>query len=190
MNPVIIKGELATESNAWVNTTDSSNPEVIAKARRIFTTNIYCSLSTCSTDGFPWISPVFFAHDDDWNIYWASTTAAKHSQNICHNSGRVAVAVYNSSVAEGTGEGLYFYGSASEVKPEDTERVMHLLFKRAEKNLNRVPKDYLGSSPRRIYQFVPQEAWITGDRLSIENQLVDTKIKMRLAGAWHIKGDG
>ena len=174
-----IKEESATVENAWVNTADSTNPDVLAKARRILTTNIYCTLSTCSADGFPWASPVFFAHDK-WCIYWASTTVAKHSQNIYQNSGRVAVAVYNSNTEEGTGEGLYFYGSAAEVGAENTEWAMHLLFKRAGRNLNRIAQDYLGDSPRRIYKFQPQEAWITGDRLPIGNQLVDIKIKVNL----------
>lgn len=180
MSPVIIKGELATESNAWINTANSRNQEVIAKAQRILITNIYCTLSTCSADGFPWASPVLFAYDDGWNLYWASTTASKHSQNIYRNSGRIAVAVYNSNTEEGTGSGLYFYGFAAEVGTENTDWAMHLLFKRAGKNLNRIAQDYLDDSPRRIYRFQPQSAWITGFSLPVGNQLIDTKIKVAL----------
>jgi uncharacterized protein YhbP (UPF0306 family) len=175
--------ESAAESNKWVNTIDSKSPEVIAKAHRIIASNIYCTLSTCSVDGIPWASPVFFAYDDNLNIYWSSAIASNHSQNIYHNNGRLAVAIFNSSVLEGTGEGLYFYGTASELGAERTPEVMQLLLHRTGKQLIRTPEDYLNESPRRIYQFQPQSAWVTGDRLPVgnPNRLVDTKIQINVA---------
>ncbi len=172
--------EEPTAANGWINTIDSKNPIVIEKAHRIIANNLYCTLSTCSIDGFPWVSPVFFAYDESLNIYWSSATASKHSQNIYNNNGRVAIAIFDSSVCEGTGEGLYFYGTASELKPDLTEKVMKLLINRANKQLNRTAADYLNDSPRRIYQFQPQQAWITGSRLPIGNQLVDTKVEINM----------
>lgn len=173
--------ELATALNGWVNSVDSRSSETLEKAHRILSSNIYCTLSTCSADGYPWVSPVFFTYDDDLSIYWASTVVSKHSQNIYSNHGRVAIAIFNSSVAEGTGEGLYFYGTASELDPRETERAMKLLFARAQKQPSRRAEDYLNASPRRIYYFQPQEAWITGTRLPIGNQLVDTKIQINVS---------
>ncbi|MBW4651171.1 MAG: pyridoxamine 5'-phosphate oxidase family protein [Kastovskya adunca ATA6-11-RM4] len=172
--------EPAAAENGWVNTIDSNNPEVIENARQIIENTLYCTLSTCSSEGFPWVSPVFFVPDHNWNLYWSSAVAAKHSQNIDHNNGRVAIAIFNSHVKEGTGKGLYFYGTASEVKPEQVASIMKLLFNRAGKQLHRTVEDYLLDSPRRIYQFRPTEAWISGDRLPIENQLVDIKIQLHL----------
>jgi uncharacterized protein YhbP (UPF0306 family) len=173
--------EFATVENAWVNTIDSKAPEVVEKARFILKSNLYCTLSTCSTDGYPWVTPVFFVYDDRLTLYWCSTVVAKHSQNLYRNNGRVAVAVFNSSVGEGTGQGLYFYGVASEVSPSLIQEVMGRMAQRAGKVINRTVEDYLGDSPRRIYQFHPQEAWITGDRLAVDNQLVDTKIQVDVA---------
>ena len=173
--------EYATAANGWVNTIDSQNPFVIEKARRIIADNIYCTLSTCSSDGYPWVSPVFFAYDEHFSIYWASAVASKHSQNIYHNNGRVAIAIFNSNVLEGTGEGLYFYGTASELNHNHTEKAMKRLISRADKQLNRTPTDYLDDSPRRIYQFQPQQAWVTGSRLAFGNQLVDTTIQISLS---------
>jgi len=51
--------EPATALNGWISTIDSKNPEVIAKARHIIESNLYCVLSTCSPEGYPWVSPVF-----------------------------------------------------------------------------------------------------------------------------------
>jgi len=107
--------EPATAINGWINTIDSKNPEVIAKARHIIESNLYCVLSTCSPEGYPWVSPVFFACDQSWSIYWCSAVASRHSQNIYSNNGRVAIAIFDSSVAAGTGKGVYFQGNASEI---------------------------------------------------------------------------
>jgi hypothetical protein len=173
--------EAATAVNGWVNTIDSQNPEVIAKARCIIANNLYCTLSTCSVDGFPWVSPVFFAYDDSLNIYWSSAVASKHSQNIYINHGRVVIAIYDSSIPEGSPEGLYFDGTASELNQDYTEKAFQLLASRARKPLLRTAADYLNDSPRRIYEFQLQQAWVTGNRLPVGNQLVDTKILIDIA---------
>ncbi|MEQ8997334.1 MAG: pyridoxamine 5'-phosphate oxidase family protein [Coleofasciculus sp. B1-GNL1-01] len=175
--------ELATAANAWINTKDSKNPEVIEKARYIINHNYYCVLSTCSPDGLPWGSPVFFAYEYNrgYHIYWCSAVDAKHSQNLYHNYGRVAITIFDSSVAEGTGSGLYFYGSASELDVDQIERVVKLMANRAGKEINRTVTDYLDGSPRRLYHFQPDQVWITGERLPVGNQLVDTKIQISLS---------
>ncbi|MDZ8183758.1 MAG: pyridoxamine 5'-phosphate oxidase family protein [Nostoc sp. ChiSLP02] len=172
--------ESASVRNRWVNTIDFQNPEVIAKAFRLLESNIYCTVSTCSFDGYPWVSPLFFAYDDRCNIYWSSAIESKHSQNLYSNDGKVAIAIFNSHRSEGTAEGLYFSGTASELKPEDTEKILKLLLNRAQRKHNRTVDDYLNDSPRRIYQFQPQEAWVTGERLPVDNQLIDTKIQICL----------
>jgi uncharacterized protein YhbP (UPF0306 family) len=173
--------EPATAENGWINTLDSKHPEAIAKARQLLETTHYCTVSTCSPDGLPWVSPVFFVYDEHWNLYWSSAIAAKHSQNLYHNQGRVAIALFNSTLAEGTAQGLYFSGFAAEVNSDQVEPIMQRLFQRAGKQHSRTRKDYLEDSPRRIYQFRPLEVWVTGDRLPVGNQLVDTKIRLHLA---------
>lgn len=172
--------ESANAANRWVNTIDSKNPEILAQARSIIANNIYCTLSTCSDDGYPWVSPVFFAYDEKLCLYWSSAIVAKHSQNLYDNNGRAAIAIFNSSVSEGTGEGLYFYGVASELNPDCLGRVLKLLHNRAKKQLKTTVDDYQNNSPRRIYQFQPQKAWVTGERLAVGSQLVDTKIQLNL----------
>jgi hypothetical protein len=96
------------------------------------------------------------------------------------NNGRVAIAIFNSDVPEGTAKGLYFYGVASELNSNCLEKVLKLFQIRAKKQFNRTVEDYQNNSPRRIYQFQPQQVWITGERLAVDNQLVDTKIQLNL----------
>ncbi len=171
----------ATADNGWINTLESDHPDVLAKARHIMATIHYCTLSTCSADGWPWVSPVFFAYDANWHLYWSSTIAAQHSQNLYHNQGRAAIAIYDSSVSEGSGKGLYLSGNAAEVESHLVGAIMSLLFQRAGNVPQRTPQDYLEASPRRIYRFQPQAVWISGERLAFGNQLVDTKVQLHLS---------
>ncbi|EAW36226.1 hypothetical protein [Lyngbya sp. PCC 8106] len=51
---------------------------------------------------------------------------------------------------------------------------------RTKKANNKTAADYLGDSPRRFYQFTPQNVWVTGERILSNGQLVDTKIILNL----------
>jgi uncharacterized protein YhbP (UPF0306 family) len=172
----------ATAENGWVNTADGRTPEVIARARQILEGTLYASLSTCSPDGLPWASPVFFTYDSAWNLYWSSTMVAQHSQNLYTNQGRAALAIYSTDREVGKGQGLYLSGTVVEVGAENVERVMPLLMMRFANGQPRSLADYLPPSPRRLYRFRPQAVWITGERLAwSETILVDTKIRLDLA---------
>lgn len=173
---------IATAENGWINTADGQHPAVIARARQILESNIYGTLSTSSPDGLPWASPVFFAYDAAWNLYWSSTMLAQHSQYLYANQGRAAIAIYSTHHDEGKGQGIYLSGTAAEVEAEDVERVIPLLLKRAAKGQRRSPADYLAPSPRRLYRLQPQAVWITGERIAQnETVLIDTKIQLDLA---------
>jgi uncharacterized protein YhbP (UPF0306 family) len=172
--------EAASVKNGWINTVDADKPEVLDKARQIIESNIYCSLSTCSVDGMPWATPLFFIYDEQWNIYWSSAINCQHSQNIYTNHGRVAVAIYGSVLPMGTGQGLYFMGTAAELDSQKIEWAIDATSTRSGKVINRTAADYLNDSCRRFYQFTPSEAWVTGSRIPVENQLVDTKIRLDL----------
>ncbi|WP_293166842.1 pyridoxamine 5'-phosphate oxidase family protein [Okeania sp. SIO2C9] len=161
----------STASNGWVNTLESDKFEVYERAKQIIDNNLYCVLSTCSITGEPWCSPVFFAYDESWHLYWFSAVASRHSQNIYHNQGKVAIAIFNSAVPEGTGIGLYFQGTADECREKDQiERALVLLRNRASQPENRPYYGYLGDSARRIYCFFPHQAWVSGERLEVGNQ--------------------
>jgi len=63
----------------------------------------------------------------------------------------------------------------------NAEKAFRLLAARSGKQPKTTAQDSLNSSPRRIYQFKPQSAWVSGERLAVgNNQLVDTKIKINL----------
>ncbi|AKG20744.1 pyridoxamine 5'-phosphate oxidase family protein [Calothrix sp. 336/3] len=173
--------EVASISNGWVNTVDSQKSEIIQQAQRILTTNIYCSIATSSIDGIPWISPLSFAFNNQINLYWSSAITSQHSQNIYSNSGRVAVTIFDSSNPQGVPEGLYFSGVVQELVAQDVEAVLPLFAARSRRLVERKAIDYLGDSLRRMYKFQPLLAWVTGERLAVGNQLVDTKVSVSLS---------
>ncbi len=172
----------ANADNAWIDTVKGKDPTVLAQARHILEANIYGTLSTCSADGWPWASPVFFTYDSAWHLYWSSAIAARHSQNLAQNQGRSMIAIYSTHRGEGKGQGLYLSGVAGELDADRVDAVMQALFRRAGgEPPQRTATDYLAPSPRRIYAFRPERVWITGERLAVGNQLVDTKIELSLA---------
>jgi hypothetical protein len=173
--------ELACADNAWVTTIAPPASELRAKVQRILQTNRFCTLSTCSVAGWPWASPLLFAYDQNLQFYWSSATAALHSENLRGNQGRSAIVIYDSTATTGNVAGLFLTGIAREVPVARTAVAMALLFARLESRPSRSATDYLGDSPRRLYQFQPDAVWMTGERLAVGNQLVDTKIKLNLA---------
>lgn len=171
---------LASADNHWVNTRDRNNLALLDKARVILAGVPYGAVSTCSPEGLPWVSPVFFTYDAGWNVYWSSAIAAQHSQNLMQNQGRCAIAIYATEAAEGKGQGIYLAGTAGILEDGAVPEVMANLFSRSGNWPDRIAEDYRGESPRRIYHFRPQRVWITGDRLPHGRQLIDTKVELDL----------
>ncbi|WP_035984224.1 pyridoxamine 5'-phosphate oxidase family protein [Leptolyngbya sp. KIOST-1] len=173
---------MATEENGWVNTADGQNPALLARARQILASTLYATLATSSPAGLPWAAPLFFVYDADWNLYWSSAIAARHSQDLAASGGRAAIAVYSTDRAVGKGQGLYLVGRAAAVEPEAVAQIVPLFDRRSPLEQHRSPADYLGPSPRRIYRFQPEAVWMTGDRLPVsETVLVDTRVQLDLA---------
>ncbi|QQE65428.1 hypothetical protein GFS31_21160 [Leptolyngbya sp. BL0902] len=171
-----------TPENGWVNTADGQDPTALATAQSLLTETLYGTLSTCSVDGLPWASPVFFGYDTAWNLYWSSTQAAQHSQNLYANHGRATIAIYRTDQREGQVQGLYVSGIATEVEPAAVADVIPLLLQRGSPGQQRTPADYLALSPRRLYRLQPHRVWITGPRIAHSPTiLIDTKIQLDLS---------
>jgi hypothetical protein len=78
----------------------------------------YLTIATVCSEGTPWNSPVSSFYDSELNFFWGSFTENIHSQNIRRDN-RVFAVVYDSTAAEGTGEGVYMLGTAAELDNED-----------------------------------------------------------------------
>lgn len=154
--------------------TDHFYPRAAEVIRKI----IYLNLATTSKDGIPWNTPVYCSYDSDLNFYWLSWRENQHSINI-EDNGNVFATIYDSTVPEGTGFGVYFQGKAKKViKLPLLTKALALSYGRKSKKA-RAAKLFLTSYPRRVYQFTPKKVWVNGDDL-IKNQFVDVRHELDL----------
>lgn len=170
--------QLATAANAWINTAEAQVPDRLVQAVEILQHNRFCTLATVSPEGWPWASPLLYGYDSQLTLYWSSAIVARHSIDLETSEGRCAVTVYDSQASPGKVAGLFFQGVAQLVPEAEVAEAMRHLFARVTNPPDRTAADYLGESPRRFYQFQPTQIWMTGSRIPVGNQLVDTKIQL------------
>jgi nitroimidazol reductase NimA-like FMN-containing flavoprotein (pyridoxamine 5'-phosphate oxidase superfamily) len=87
-------------------------------AREVLGACSYAVLATADADGVPWASPVWFAMQDHSELYWVSHPGARHSQNIAVRT-QIAMVVFDSTVAPGSGQGVYMTASAEQLTDLD-----------------------------------------------------------------------
>lgn len=149
-------------------------------AREIIRKIFYITIATYSyRERKPWISPVYSAFDEQYNFYWISGKSAQHSQNIRDNN-EIAIVIYDSTAAEGTGEGVYMEAVAFEV--EDEREIAHaipLLYDRMNQP-HRDIFDFVDSSPQRVYKASPKKVWMNSSE-KMGSQFVHTRREINLA---------
>src|ERR1051325_2353833 len=103
------------------------------RAKEIIEQILYITIATASKVGTPWNSPVYSAFDEDYNFYWISDQNGQHSKNIDEND-KVFIVIYDSTVPESTGEGVYIQAKARRLEyPEDIENGLKYLLERVNK---------------------------------------------------------
>lgn len=160
---------------------DKAGAKLEETARKIIESNLYMVVSTANEAGKPWVSPVFFAYDEAYNLYWVSYTEAEHSKNI-RNRKEVAIVIFDSAAPEGQGQGVYFDAEAHELtNPEEIEQAMEVLSARVTKDEFKVKSiaEVTENGVWRIYAARPKEVFILGDSY-IKNQFVDKRIRVRI----------
>ena len=69
----------------------------------------------------PWVADVIYIADEDFNLYWMSTTQRRHSRAIDDGHDRVAVAITVTQSADQPDEGLQISGVAKRVEHPSLE---------------------------------------------------------------------
>jgi general stress protein 26 len=153
------------------------NPsELTSKAKKVINDILYITIATCNKNGQPWNSPVYSAFDENYNFYWASWKENQHSKNVKENE-KVFVVIYDSTVPESTGFGVYMRGKARQLEAKDVVEIvksLKLLYSRKTKK-PRKPEEFLGILPRRIYKFVPEQVWVNSEG-EVKGYFVDSRI--------------
>ncbi len=93
------------------------------KARDIIKENIYLSLGTADVN--PWVSPLFYCVDPQYNFYFISQLDSLHTRNMTKKP-NVAFAIFDSHQKEGEGNGIQGNGTVKLLEGNDlTEGLKH-----------------------------------------------------------------
>jgi len=152
------------------------------QAKKIIADNIYMTIATASLDGSPWISPVFFAYDDAYNLYWVSDKNSRHS-NLIRENNKVAIVIFDSSAPEGEGDGVYFKAKAIELSDrQEVEKAMATLGARVTQEEFRIKKvgEVMEGGEWRVYKAIPQNISKLKDGEYVNGQYVDRRIEIDL----------
>src|SRR3990167_10360829 len=149
------------------------------QAKKIIDKILYITLATTSKQGQPWNSPVYSAFDENYNFYWISWKENQHSQNIRENN-RIFIVIYDSTVSEGQGQGVYIQAKAYELNDEkNINNALKYLDGRIGKQDRHKASQFQGNMPRRIYKAVPEKAWVNVDS-RINGEFVDKRVEIKL----------
>lgn len=118
----------------------------------------YATVSTVDSSVLPWAAPVWYVFDDNMNIYWWSPINSVHSQNI-YNHHEVFITIFDSSLPEGKGIGIYMKADASEVPAEDLEKVIRL-YNTTTEIYKLEMSNCCGDAPTRVYMAIPKQLWL------------------------------
>ncbi len=153
------------------------------QAKEIIENNIYMTIASASKDGKPHISPVFFAYDNKFNLYWTSYKDSTHSGLLRENS-QAMIVIFNSNAPQGAGNGVYFDTNVEELSDAHDIRVgIDLLNKRITEATFKISNHeaVTGSSAWRIYRAKPSRISILLDEGEIINgQYVDKRMQIEL----------
>ena len=131
------------------------------EAREIIDANRYMTLGTADALGTPWVSPVWFAHDDYAAFLWVSRPTRRHSQNIAVRP-EVSLVIFDSTVVPGEGQGVYVSGTAEQLHGDELEREIDIFSRRSV--AHGAPAWALDSvtdpAPLRLYRATVEEAFL------------------------------
>lgn len=134
-----------------------TDDELQHRVRAYLSTAKMMQLATARNDS-PWVCNVWFASDDDLNIYWISSTKRRHSNEIADNP-RVAAAICMvHEPSEGDMGALQLEGHAQEVSgAEEINHAMNLYVKRKIFTEQQV-LDFMDNPdfPHRFYRLKPK----------------------------------
>ena len=154
--------------------------EASCRARDLIEAAYHMTLATADATGKPWSSPVFFAYDEDFNLYWVSSADTIHSANIRIRP-QVAITILGQP-PDYVNNGVYFDAVAMELdNVADVIRAIQIRRKRPEEErfMIKSPSDVLGRAVWRMYKAVPVTIY-TDKEETVEGQCITTRVKVSL----------
>ena len=127
--------------------------EATAAAQALIDRSRYMTIATADADGRPWVSPVWFAHDNYAEFLWVSRPDARHSLNI-EARRCVALVVFDSRAAPQDAQAVYIEAEVEEADAETLDRAVGVY---SDKSVGSglsawSAADVSGAAPRRLYR--------------------------------------
>ena len=140
-----------------------------AVARKLVNASTLCALATVAPGGRAYVSHMYFAWTDRFDVGWISDPDSRHSRNLETNSS-AAVTVYDSRQIWGRPDrGIHMFGSASEVAGRRATEVERAYEKRF--------PSYGGlDDSLRIYRFRPRTMQLFDERSLSPGTLVTARV--------------
>jgi nitroimidazol reductase NimA-like FMN-containing flavoprotein (pyridoxamine 5'-phosphate oxidase superfamily) len=126
-------------------------------AKHLIDDNIHMTVATADADGTPWVSPVFFVSDDDYDLYWTSWKNARHSQNIRSNP-KAGIVIYEAEASRPV-QAVYIAATVVEItEPAEVAAAIEVMRGRPqpERWMINSFEDVSGDGPWRIYRAHPR----------------------------------
>ena len=139
-------------------------PEFTHAANGVVAANKYLVLATATQGGTPWVTPVYFAHDDLTSFWWVSRPLARHSRLIAANP-QVAITVFDSSVAIGRAAAVYAEAWAAQCSEVEVRReIGHYSDRSVRHGVEAwTVEDVTGDAEFRLYRARTARVWLLAD---------------------------
>jgi len=152
-------------------------------AREIIENNQYVTIASSDNKGNPWISPVVYVYDANWNLYFVSMTNSRHCINIRENK-RVAVAIFDSQQLWGEGVGLQIEAIAEAVNLKDSLKIAKIYGLRkypygginTQRAMNFIKSMVFDGKKYKIYKIIPKTVWMNDP-----NSDIDVRVQIDLS---------
>ena len=156
----------------------SKNLSLKKIARNVLNTNQYMTLGTVNEAGKPWVSPVVYAFDSSYNLYFVSLPSSSHTKSIKRDPA-LSVAIFDSHQLNGEGVGLQILGEAQVVPARDFAKAFKCCVSRKFPYGGSASatdfKKFMKLYKYRFYKIKPVEIWMNDPR-----KKYDARVRVRL----------
>lgn len=155
-------------------------------AKQIIESNRYLTLATVLQNGNPWITPLFYAYNLDYTLYFTSPKDSQHIQAL-ENQPKTTAVIFDSRQPDGAYQAVYITGKTRQVPSKDLGTALEIIYKRKMKIGLKVyetikqSRDFRGESPMRLYAFEPDLMWVLTDPKEDSGHLVYKRVLVELA---------
>ena len=147
-------------------------------ARNILNTNQYMTLGTVNEGGKAWVSPMVYAFDGSYNLYFISLMSSSHAKSIKKDP-VLSAAIFDSHQLNGEGVGLQILGEAQVVPARDFAKAFKCCVSRkfpyGGSGNAKDFKKFLKLYKYHFYKIKPVEVWMNDPR-----KKYDVRVRVRL----------